>query len=106
MGRFQFTLREDSWTNMPFYAEREVYGGLEWTKEKIERQPGEKLVLVKQTEDSFASLRMTSKIRVLWQGPIHAKGPEDHFFKFIRDCYLYSKGDSWRFTDYGLVLVK
>lgn len=92
--------------NLPFYAERKVYGGIEWTKEKIESQEGIKLILHKRKIDSFTTFGMTSKNKILWEGPIHAKGPEDHFFKFIRDCYLYSKGDSSRFIDYRLFLIQ
>ncbi len=92
--------------NVPFYAGRKVYGGSAWTIEKIEEQMGEKLVLRKQNADSFTTLGMTQKIEILWEGSIHAKGPEDHFFKFIRDCYLYSKGDSSKFTNYELVLIQ
>ncbi len=98
--------------NLPFFAGRNVYGGADWTVKKIEDQPGEKFVLLKK-RNSFTTrlnggqaLGMTKRMTILWQGPIHAKGPEDHFFKFIRDCYLLSKGDSSRFANYQLIKIR
>jgi len=83
--------------NLPYYAGRKVIGGTEWTEAKILNHPGEKLVLLKGDRQEAETGE------ILWQGLIHAKGPEDHFFKFIRDCYLLAEGDSSRFMVYRLM---
>ena len=84
--------------NLPYYAERKVYGGNKWTLKSVLNQPGEKLIL---TEKGNPSKNPTGNL--LWEGLIHAKGAEDHYFKFIRDCYLLAHGDSSKFTSYRLI---
>ena len=89
--------------NLSYYARRKVFGGPEWKLSKIYEQTGEKLVLLKMERGSFDKPVMIENSEILWEGLIHAKGAEDHFFKFISDCYRLSKGDSTKFIKYQLI---
>ncbi len=83
--------------NMPYYSARKVFGGLNWTQEKIFDQTGPKLVLLHGNYEAIEGEE------TLWRGLIHGYGAEDHFFKFIRDCHSLQHGDSSRFFTYTLM---
>ncbi|MEQ9424286.1 MAG: glycosyltransferase family 39 protein [Cyclobacteriaceae bacterium] len=75
--------------NLPYYSEKKVTKGIPQGEDGV--------VLSKAAE---------LRGKVLWKGLIHSGGPENHVFKFLRDCYKLSKGDSSKFDYYHLVQLE